>query len=627
MKTFSARTLGLYAVLVTAVLLSLFGFLTRESETGSKVEILLLVSDSIPKDDPRVTIWQDAAAEEGMLLTVMHDSEFLRPWIDRSAYAGIILPDHVHTVVSEILYHELHDYVEHGGKLMLVYDAGTKSQNNTYFPGKSIFSGMAGIDYALYDRLRDQTIVLGAIQGTKENLDMLRIPPGKFVPSSKIQNPHPLLADNKPVVAGRWQTITGYEYQEFRYPGFVTGNVYSGETLLLSPATGLVAGYRSYGKGGTLFVNLPLGYLKGRTDGILLHGFLKYFAVNVLSLPVLSSVPNGTGGLIMNWHVDSNAALKPIQDIEALGIYSQGPYSIHVTAGPDARKFNDGLGLNVPKNPAFQKWLQNEVRRGNTIGSHGGWIHDYFGLNVSEDNREEFEKFLVLNKQTLEDASGTKMQEYSAPLGNQPEWVTSWLEDQGFLAYYFTGNTGMGPTRSYRDGRLTHRRIWSFPILTYKDVASFEEMTEDKLSPGEVTKWLVGVADFSARHRVARLIYFHPPGMMSYPRAMRSWLLHTAGMKQRQPPFQWYTMTDLARFLDDREKVTWKVDRENETRVFTAAHPVNLSRQTWILSKAVYRRPAVINGNAEVSEDRHAWFVVAKSGKQLKFKSESSAQK
>jgi hypothetical protein len=626
MKTFSVRTFVLYAILLAAVLLSFFGLLTRESDAGSKEEILLLVSDQIPKDDSRVTIWKDAAAEEGINLAIMHDSEFLRPWTDRLAYAGIILPDHVHTVVGEILYHELHDYVEQGGKLMLVYDAGTKSQNNTYFPGKAIFSNMAGIDYALYDRLRDKTIALGALLGTQENLDMLQIPPGKYMPATKLRNPHPLLADRKPM-AGGWHTITGYGYQKFQYPGFVSGSAYRGQALLLSPAIGLAAGYQPYGKGGTLFVNLPLGYLKGRTDGALLHGFLKYFSVNLLNLPILSPVPNGIGGLIMNWHIDSNAALKPIQDIEALGIYSQGPYSIHITAGPDTRKFNDGLGLNVPKNPAFQKWIRDEVKRGNTIGSHGGWIHDYFGKNVSDDNRKDFERFLVLNKQALEEVSGTPMLEYSAPVGNQPEWVTSWLEDQGFLAYYFTGNTGMGPTRSYRDGRLTHKRIWSFPILAYKDVAAFEEMHENKLTPEEVTKWLVGVADFTVRHRVARLIYFHPPGMMFYPRAMRAWLSHTAGMKRGKSPFQWYTMTDLTQFLNAREKVTWKTDRESDTRIFTATHPVNLSRQTWILSRAAYGRPVIMHGNAEVTADRKSWFVVAKSGKKIIFKSNSNVQK
>jgi hypothetical protein len=98
-------------------------------------------------------------------------------------------------------------------------------------------------------------------------------------------------------------------------------------------------------------------------------------------------------------------------------------------------------------------------------------------------------------------------------------------------------------------------------------------------------------------------------------------------MKRGKLPYQWYTMTDLAHFLNDREKVSWKRDREKETRVFTATHPVNLSRQTWILSKAVYSRPAIIDGNAEVSEDRLSWFVVAKSGKKIIFKSNSNVQK
>ncbi len=77
-----------------------------------------------------------------------------------------------------------------------------------------------------------------------------------------------------------------------------------------------------------LFVNLPVGYLEGDTDGLPLHAFLKYFAAQVLSLPYLLSVPDGVGGLVLNWHVDSNAAIKALQAMESWNILRQGPYSI-----------------------------------------------------------------------------------------------------------------------------------------------------------------------------------------------------------------------------------------------------------------------------------------------------------
>jgi len=49
-----------------------------------------------------------------------------------------------------------------------------------------------------------------------------------------------------------------------------TSGKYSGKVLFQS-TNGLVAGQSSYQKGSVLFVNLPLGYLKGNTDGLMLR--------------------------------------------------------------------------------------------------------------------------------------------------------------------------------------------------------------------------------------------------------------------------------------------------------------------------------------------------------------------
>ena len=35
---------------------------------------------------------------------------------------------------------------------------------------------------------------------------------------------------------------------------------------------------------------------------------------------------------------------------------------------------------------------------GYEIGSHGGWIHDYFSAHVETDNPKDLEQFLALNK-------------------------------------------------------------------------------------------------------------------------------------------------------------------------------------------------------------------------------------
>jgi hypothetical protein len=413
--------------------------------------------------------------------------------------------------------------------------------------------------------------------------------------------------------------VTGYTYGTLRYPHFVTEGRYRGRVLLSSPQRHLIAGYTLAGKGGVLFVNLPLGYLKGRTDGLFLHGFLHYFARDLLSLPQLAPVPDGMPGMVMNWHLDSNATMKPLAGMAALGVYQQGPYSIHITAGPDTRTPGDGLGLNVPTNKAIQKQIRFMLGHGDAVGSHGGWIHDYFGRGVREDNQDEFEPYLEMNKQALERVMGKPVLEYSAPVGNQPEWVTTWLEAHGVLAYYFTGNTGMGPTRSYREGQLANRRIWSFPFLPYGKVACFEEMNQAGIPDTRIARWCEAVTDFCVRQRVSRLVYFHPPGALLYPISMRAWLARAAEWA-RQGRFRWYTMTDLALFLNAREKVAWSVSSApGRRRVVEAAHPETLQHQTWVLPRRAYARPVITQGQAIVREDAQDWLVIDTGGNKLQF--------
>ena len=141
-----------------------------------------------------------------------------------------------------------------------------------------------------------------------------------------------------------------------------------------------------------LFVNLPLGYLASRTDGLLLHSFLHFFGVHMLGLPYLASVPDGVGGLVFNWHVDARSSLKPLKMLADEGIFDRGKFSIHFTAGPDVDAFGDHKGLDVAHDPKTQKWIHYLLARGQEIGSHGGWIHNYFGDHINDTNESEFRK-------------------------------------------------------------------------------------------------------------------------------------------------------------------------------------------------------------------------------------------
>src|SRR5205085_4401382 len=185
------------------------------------------------------------------------------------------------------------------------------------------------------------------------------------------------------------------------------------------------------------FVNLPIGYLEARTDGLLLHSFLRYFGLRMLAVPYLAAVPDGVGGLVFNWHVDARSSITPLHTLLATGVFDQGPFSIHITAGPDVDAFGDGKGLDIGHNPEGDRLIAEFQRRGHVIGSHGGWIHNYFGEHLSDNNEGEFATYLQQNMDVLQRVTGKPIFEYSAPVGNHPQWVTRWLERHGVLGEYF----------------------------------------------------------------------------------------------------------------------------------------------------------------------------------------------
>jgi len=607
------------------VLLITWLWVARDRPRSTADRLLLLVPDGTSFSDPRVTVWIDAGSEEGLHVVPVHDSEFLRPLLGELQCAGVILPDSIHQQASDLFIATLRRFVAEGGKLMLVYDAGTFSLNDSYAARRSRLSDLAGVDYALYDTLGDNTIQWSSVKGTSAIVGEMEIPPGKYYPFPSETSASDSARDAKASNPASIEVeLRRYKYGELLYPGFVTSGPYSGKILFQS-RVGIVAGEHAYESGSVFFVNLPLGYLKANTDGLPMHAFLKYFAKQILSLPYLEPVPDGIGGLVLNWHIDSNAAIKPLQQMNTWSLLKQGPYSIHITAGPDAMAIGDGKGFDVEHNLISQALIRKYEGLGYEVGSHGGWIHNYFASHVDKDDPRDLEQFLALNKNALEHATGKAVAEYSAPDGNQPAWVTHWLESHGFVAYYFTGDTGMGPTQGYRGGTREGENIWAFPILHLDRAAGFEEMTSEGYSDSEVARWLDAITEFAADHQSVRLIYFHPPGILAYQRIVEKWLQQTAHLRDNGT-FRWYTMTELANFLNSRKQVEWKVSRHGKVMSIDASHPQSLEHETWHLPSDKFAEPKIIQGSAKVVGDKDAWVIVAGQGKTLQFETQEIDQ-
>jgi hypothetical protein len=700
--------------------------------------LLLLLPDGQDVNDPRVAAWLDAASEVGVRIQPVSDSQWLALGVNAQGYAGLILPDDLHVQASDALVSAITEYTRQGGRTLLVFDFGALTMLNgtpVYPVPKSRLSELAGVDYVLYDALRERTTGLGPVTALRSTLRSLQVPPGKSLPfnglasgatvqalsssksTSTMTSGSPLLSAAQitdqsalylPVSTSDAGGARGFDTQQYStlryagsaaraskgtaparavkmdlgraiqakpvnpsttlmsaalatqasvdpvdaysgyllgpliYPSYVTqgdfGAVSGQQVLATSPQFGLVAGVNTVGAGQVLFVNLPLTYLKGRTDALMMHGFLHYFARELLNMPHLSSMPNGVAGMTLDWHLDAMAAQAPTNNLIKLNVFNdpQALFSIEMTAGPDAIQPGDRLGWNLLGNKKAQQFLRTFQSAGHSVGAHGGWIHDYYGLNVSESNQfqgtskacvntvlkvDNYLQCLVLNRQAVDGVTAKASRSYSAPEGNNPLWAMSWLEKQGVVATYFGGHTGLGATRQYRDDQLLNPSIWVFPVTPAGLYATFEEFQDYGVPKTEITAWYHELIHFNVAQNTSRMVYAHPPGAALWSDVLKDMLAYA---KAQGAKFTWYTMSRLADFMARRSAVSWSQSTDALTgqTVFSASNAAGLQEMVWRLPKARYGQvPVIVSGVATVDQsDVRYWLVKAGVGTSLVFR-------
>lgn len=703
------------------------------SAAGDPGLLLLLLPDGQPLTDPRVMAWQDAASEVGVRLAPITDSAFQQLGSGASAYAGLVLPDSLHTRASDELIAAITAYTQNGGRTLLTFDFGALLPNGFYATtGASRLSALAGVDYVMYDALRERTTGFGPVTALRSTLRALQVPPGKslpyvagaglvgasvnaasndsplqkaagstrgtalylpvspadpggargFDPQQFLQLRHADAHLNSPGKApprrvvvnyGRafkaatvpevtrsalarslnkravgddpTDTYTGYLLGPLMYPSYVTqgpfgdGVVPGQSALVTSPQFGLVAGVNPVGQGQVLFVNLPLTYLKGRTDALPMHGFLHYFSHQLLRLAHLSAVPNGVAGITLDWHLDAKEAQAPTQRLIQKNVFGEPGmlFSIDMTAGPDLRNPGDALGWNLPGNKVAKNILRNFNSFGHAVGSHGGWIHNFYGPQTTETNRlastggacfnpanglDNFEQCLVRNHKSVDNVLGRVSRSYSAPEGNNPPWAMDWLERRGVVAAYFGGHTGLGVTRQYRDDVLRNPAIWVHPVTPQGMYATYEEFQAYQVPKAEVMAWNRDLMDFNIAQNTTRMVYAHPAGADAWFDVLNDMFGHARTQRQAGR-LAWYTMPQLADFMTTRDRVVWSEHRDagTGTHRFIADHPVSLNTFTWRLPRSQYASaPLLVSGNATVSgSDATHWLVHAGAGTHLEF--------
>ncbi len=588
-------TLALIALAVSAL-----AFQAYSRQAVAAHGIVLLLPDAGAEALPVTRAWLDAAQEEGLAVTPMNADDFIRTQANRTPVAGVLLPDSVHRQASDLLVNTLSQYVAQGGRLMVTFDAALFSlQSRTYADKASRLSHLVGMRYALYEQLQDDTIAQSPVYASRQAEQTLRIQPGKL--------------DFGEGDAQDWGELTTYAYKHLMYSHYRTEALEPVQTLLRSSEGVPVVSTHAHGQGQVLFANLPLGYLKTRTDSYLLHQLLTYFGHDMVRQPRLLATPRGQGGIVLNLHVDSNAAQAPLAELERSGWFDDGPYSIHVTAGPDALRPADGLGLNLPNNPWMQHFLKRQHDKGHEIGNHGGWVHNVYGYQANESNQARFVPDLEKNHLSVSGAIGQPVKAYSAPMGNQPSWATAWLDSQGFKAYYATSDTGLGPTRSFIHEQPTpHTRLWTFPISNFKRIATFDELQENGMTEEQIADFIRQLLDHVSVQHLARLFYFHPAVTSHFEMTLQAMQSEVRQLKAKDQ-FRWYSMAELSDFMNRRQAVQWRLRalRGPGQQEISASHPESLQDMTWVFPAGTARDIRITEGQGSLRPDRGGWLLVA----------------
>ncbi|NWG75361.1 MAG: hypothetical protein HXY24_12250 [Rubrivivax sp.] len=567
------------------------------------MEILLAHQPALTATNPCILeAYQSVLQEEGVPYRIV-DVEELASLSPRSfpGRPAIILPDGISQALPERFDGWMKKYLEEGGNVLIGYDAGTKDQNGLY-RDQAIFAEMIGLNYILYNQGPEYSYSNGSLRfADRTAMELFEIPPGKV----------------KEDLA--W---VGYQYGPIEYPfarSIVTKEI-DDRKILAYMADKSNKKYPAimetrYGKGRALYVSVPLGYLKCHSDDLPLRSAIRFFLFKSLKIPHLMSAPGGKGGITINWHIDTNAEWIYLPFLKKKGYFRDSlKYSFHITAGDYRLEVGDRQGFDA--SGKGRKFVEM-IKPYGVIGSHGGWGHDWFAnkVNSGEFTEREIEKYITKNNKSLEEITGYRIEEYSAPVGVHPQPVaTNVIERLGMIAYYYTGDQGSGPNRTFANGKRVSDRVIAFPVMNFGDVISLGEMKRHGKTPNEVYGWLTGVVDYAAKNRVVRLIYSHPNDVKYYPKTVSDFLDYLSSL-QNEGKLRIETMTFYARFFLRFLMTAYDFTYEGEGLSVRVKNSEGLQDVTVAIPKHRFSKPESPPSGVSFDEDEnYLYFTVQEEG-------------
>lgn len=521
----------LFAVLLACIMTITIWFYytndTLEAVDKEGYSVLVAYNQIHRKDNGHILKgYASVLEEEGIPFDLVSSSALMAsdPKMVARNHPAIIFPDGVARRLSEDLELWTRSYLKHGGNIAVIFDAGSYSYAMAY-KAVPLFTSLTGINYLLSMERKEKSFATASIRfKDKESAELFQIPPGKL---------------NKKL------DICGYGYESLEYqvnlnrlaketePDRIYANAVLKDGLEIPALT-----IRKHGKGKVMYVNLPLGGLKTfGTDDLMPRAILRTFLFDEVGIIHLANTPKAKAGFIFNWHIDNNTEWVNIPHFAEINYLRESmPASFHITAGDFAAYPSDGIGFQACDTKEGRLTVKIAEKYGE-IGSHGGWRHDWFAFAIRDGklNPQQIEHYIKMNNDCLEKVTGKKVVEYSAPVGVHPQpLVTQILVKHGVFAYYFTGDSGSGPNRSFAKGKMVSKKAIAFPIMPFRTLASFHEMHEKHITAEELTDWLIGTVDYSVRNGTVRMVYSHLYDLANYPEYHQSFEALLAHLEKLQ---------------------------------------------------------------------------------------------
>ncbi len=563
----------------------------------NNIRVLIAYQPDHLKTAPHIlAAYQSVLEEEGVSCKGVEIGELLKLKADKLVRTTpvLILPDTLLQNVPEELDVWIDQYLTKGGNVILSYDVGVKDPNGLFLK-RAALAHIVGLNYITYATTGPAAYELGAVRFSSEaGRDFFQIPPGK-------------------TVDGVW--LSSYTYGALDYPiarnealwNIPEKNIYAYGVTKKQEKFPLLT-LADYGKGKVLYINLPLGYLKAYSDDLPMRSILRTFLFEVVGMPHVMNVEQGRGGIVLNWHVDSDIEHISLPYLLAKGIFRKEiAASIHVTAGNFFLKPGDDTGFAADKRGRHLVLALKEYGR---IGSHGGWAHNWFSENVSNGTfkEKEIREYIAKNNESLEKIVGYKVIEYAAPNGAHPQpAATKALEALGIIAYYYVGDTGSVPNRVFANGQMVSDKVIAFPIMPLGKYGSIWEIKALGKTPEKVVEeWFSSTLDYVVKNKTVRLIYSHPYDYQNYPAVMDKFF-DTVVRMQAEQEITVRPMSEYAKFFLRFLKTEYSFQDTPGQLQVKLVNSEGLDGITVAIPKKKYRQPTV-NGMM-IKEDQNYYYL------------------